>query len=116
MQSKELIKGTLKTIVLQLLAEKGRMYGYEITQVVKLRTSGQIQLTEGALYPTLYKLEAAGLVVSEKEYVGKRVRKYYHLTPSGIAASASKLEEFSSFIQAMHLIFYPKTGKHGYSN
>ena len=32
MVSKDLLKGTLKTIVLKLLEENGRMYGYEITQ------------------------------------------------------------------------------------
>jgi DNA-binding PadR family transcriptional regulator len=51
MYSQELLKGTLQIIVLSLLAEKDRMYGYEITQHVKERTEGKIQLTEGALYP-----------------------------------------------------------------
>ncbi|MFT6360366.1 MAG: DNA-binding PadR family transcriptional regulator, partial [Saprospiraceae bacterium] len=32
MYSKELLKGTLQTIILKLLSENGRMYGYEITQ------------------------------------------------------------------------------------
>ena len=48
MYSQELIKGTLKTIVLSLLSEHDRMYGYEITQHVKDKTAGEIQLTEGA--------------------------------------------------------------------
>ena len=46
MYSSELIKGTLKTIVLNLLKEQGRMYGYEITQRVKELTGGKIQITE----------------------------------------------------------------------
>jgi len=60
MYSSELIKGTLKTIILKLLSEEKRMYGYEITQKVKELTGGKIQLTEGALYPTLHALEAQG--------------------------------------------------------
>jgi DNA-binding PadR family transcriptional regulator len=44
MYSKELLKGTLSTILLTLLDEKGRMYGYEITQAVKERTDGKILL------------------------------------------------------------------------
>ena len=56
--SPELIKGTLKTIILKLLADNGRMYGYEITQRVRELTSERIQITEGALYPTLHALEA----------------------------------------------------------
>ncbi|MEQ8808995.1 MAG: helix-turn-helix transcriptional regulator, partial [Imperialibacter sp.] len=76
MYSKELLKGTLQTIVLKLLAENGRMYGYEITQKVKEQTEGKIQLTEGALYPALHKLEAEGLLVTETINIGKRIRKY----------------------------------------
>ena len=49
MYSKELLKGTLKTIILKLLSESDRMYGYQITQKVKEVTEGKINLTEGAL-------------------------------------------------------------------
>ena len=60
MYTSELIKGTLKTIVLNLLKEKGKMYGYEITQTVKTVTEGKMLITEGALYPTLHALEKSG--------------------------------------------------------
>lgn len=98
----ELVKGTLQTIVLSLLAERGRMYGYEITQHVKERTSGKIQLTEGALYPTLHKLEAEGLLITETENIGKRVRKYYKLTNNGTAQASERVKEFRSFSQTMN--------------
>ena len=62
----ELIKGTFKTIVLKLLADNKKMYGYEITQKVKELTLGKIQITEGTLYPTLLALESEGLVTTEK--------------------------------------------------
>ena len=91
MYSSELIKGTLKTIILNLLKERGRMYGYEITQTVKDMTAGKIQITEGALYPTLHALEADGLVTTESEFIGKRVRKYYTLSPSGKNKTKEKL-------------------------
>ena len=65
--SSELIKGTLKTIVLKLLSDNKKMYGYEITQRVKELTGDRIQLTEGALYPTLHSLEEEGLVTTELE-------------------------------------------------
>ena len=55
MYSKNLIKGTLQTIVLKQLEENGRMYGYEITQKVKEISDHKIEITEGALYPTLHK-------------------------------------------------------------
>ena len=42
MYSSELIKGTLKTIIMNLLKKQGKMYGYEITQHVKDKTAGEI--------------------------------------------------------------------------
>src|ERR1051326_4841070 len=93
MYSSELIKGTLKTIVLKLLSDHKKMYGYEITQRVKELTEDKIQITEGALYPTLHALEADGLVTTEVEYIGKRVRKYYSLSPAGKAAGREKLKK-----------------------
>jgi PadR family transcriptional regulator PadR len=107
--STELLKGTLKTIVLKLLADNKKMYGYEITQKVKEITGDKIQITEGALYPTLHGLEADKLVTTEIEYIGKRVRKYYSLSATGKARSKEKIAELSSFIQTMTLLLDLKT-------
>ena len=101
MYSTELIKGTLKTIILKLLADNKKMYGYEITQKVKELTLDKIQITEGALYPTLHALEADKLVTIEIEYIGRRVRKYYSLSPSGKATAKEKVKELASFIDTM---------------
>jgi len=108
MYSKELLKGTLKTIVLKLLSQQEKMYGYEITQHVKSATSGKVVLTEGALYPTLHKLEADGYVVTEKITYGGRVRKYYKLTESGNSAATQKVNEFEEFVASMKFIFNSK--------
>ena len=102
--SSELIKGTLKTIILKLLKENKRMYGYEITQTVKEMTNGKIQLTEGALYPSLHALEAEGILVTETEYIGKRVRKYYSLSPEGKTMTKEKLSEFADFMNTMRFL------------
>ena len=109
MYSNELLKGTLKTIILKLLSENDRMYGYEITQRVKELSGDEIQLTEGALYPMLHKLEAEGLLSTEKVSIGKRVRKYYTLTPQGSISNKAKLEEFGNFVKTMQMILNPKT-------
>nr|WP_217703315.1 PadR family transcriptional regulator [Flavobacterium agri] len=102
--SSELIKGTLKTIVLKQLEANGRMYGYEITQRVKELTFDKIQITEGALYPTLHALEADGLVVTETEYIGKRIRKYYSLSPKGKTKIEEKLSEMAEFMETMKFL------------
>lgn len=109
MYSKQLIKGTLQPIILKLLADNGRMYGYEITQRVKELTHGKIEITEGALYPTLHRLEADGVLTTEKEFIGKRVRKYYTLTKSGNSLVIEKVNEFNDFLSTMQLILNPKT-------
>jgi DNA-binding PadR family transcriptional regulator len=101
MYSSELIKGTLKTIVLKLLSENERMYGYELTQKVKDLTGGKIQLTEGALYPTLHALEDQGILTTEVVNVGNRLRKYYSITPSGRKIASEKVNEFTDFIATM---------------
>ncbi|MEM7550551.1 MAG: PadR family transcriptional regulator [Bacteroidota bacterium] len=109
MYSKELLKGTLKTIILSLLEENGRMYGYEITKKVKEQSAGEIQLTEGALYPTLHALEAAKLVTVEKESIGNRVRKYYRITEMGTTKSKERVDEFYEFVSTMKRILTPQT-------
>ena len=107
--SSELIKGTLKTIVLKLLQDNKKMYGYEITQRVKELTMDRIQLTEGALYPTLHALEAEGLLTTEIEYIGKRVRKYYSLSPSGKSKTKERVTELAEFMETMKYLLDIKT-------
>ena len=104
MYSSELIKGTLKTIVLNLLKDNDKMYGYEITQKVKKMTSDKIQITEGALYPTLHALEKHGDVTTEKVYIGKRVRKYYRLTNQGQKTVKERVNELSDFMNTMKFL------------
>lgn len=101
MHSPELLKGTLQTIILKLLKDRGRMYGYEITQRVRDLSDGRLLLTEGALYPTLHKLEAEGLLTTEVVSLGKRVRKYYTLTPAGRSTARERVEEFLDFFRTM---------------
>ncbi len=107
--SSELIKGTLKTIVLKLLSDNNRMYGYEITQKVKELTGDKIQITEGALYPTLHALESDGLLSVETEFIGKRVRKYYSLSTSGKQKSQEKISELADFMNTMKYLLDIKT-------
>jgi PadR family transcriptional regulator PadR len=101
MHSPELLKGTLQTIVLKVLKDHGKMYGYEITQTVKELSEGRILLTEGALYPTLHRLEDEGLLKTEVVNIGKRIRKYYILTAPGRVQAKDRVAEFLDFINTM---------------
>lgn len=108
MFKRDWIKGSLRTIILKLLSEKPRMYGYEITRMVERRSQNQLQITEGALYPALHKLEIQGLLISEKISIGKRMRKYYSLTPLGRSEANQNLEEYFSFVRTMITLLSPK--------
>ena len=108
MSNSKLYKGSLNTIILKLLSEQDKMYGYEITQKVKALTKGELNITEGALYPALHKLEADGLLDVEVAKVDNRLRKYYKLTESGTKASVNMLNELAEYIKTMQLLVKPK--------
>ena len=104
-----MLKGSLQTIILKLLQENEKMYGYEITQKVKEITNGEIKLTEGSMYPSLHKMEAEGMLSTSTELVDNRVRKYYSLTKEGQREVETKLQEAKSFIGNLELLLNLKT-------
>ncbi|MDO7172173.1 PadR family transcriptional regulator [Mariniflexile sp. AS56] len=108
MGNSNLYKGSLTTIILKLLNENDKMYGYEITQKVKELTKGELKITEGALYPSLHKLEADGLLDVEVMKVDNRLRKYYKLTPDGTKETAVKLADLETYIKTMQALVTPK--------
>ena len=112
MSKNHLYKGTLTSILLKLLAEEGRMYGYELSKRAKELTNGDLDITEGALYPALHKLEAQGLVDTEVEMVGKRSRKYYKLTETGGKEAKDRIAELKEYSQNLQLFLNPNLG-HG---
>jgi PadR family transcriptional regulator PadR len=110
MISTDLIKGSLKTIVLKLLKEEGPMHGYAITRKVEELTNGKIKLTYGALYPILHKLENERILVTASEIVNNRIRIYYALTPKGHSVVIEKIKELNEFIESLQQIVNTKPG------
>lgn len=109
MKKSSLYKGCLEPILLRLLKDNGRMYGYQMTQMVKEITKGELSITEGALYPLLHKLEEQGVVETETEMNGNRMRKYYSLTKAGKKQTSLAMEEMKAFMQSLEFIVNPKT-------
>jgi PadR family transcriptional regulator PadR len=107
MNKATLYKGCLEPVIMQLLKENGRMYGYEITQRVKELTKGELQITEGALYPLLHRLEADGWLEVEIEHMGNRVRKYYSLTKAGKKQATMAITELQTFMQTLQILINP---------
>jgi DNA-binding PadR family transcriptional regulator len=92
--SNQLYKGALSNLILKLLSENSKMYGYEITKKIKEQTNNELQLTEESHYTTLHKLESENVLDVEYEQVNGRTRKYYKLTESGKIIADNKLKLF----------------------
>ena len=108
MYPSQLLKGTYQTIILNLLSEQEKLYGYEISQLVKEASKGEVNLPEGSLYPILHKMTEEKLVTVEKVTIGRRIRRYYKLTTEGVAQSKFKVAEFNRFVHTMELLLQPK--------
>ena len=93
--ARELRRGSLELIVLHLL-EPGEAYGYEIVTKLTRETDGALEVTDGTLYPVLYRLERAGFVA-----VRGTPREYYQLTDVGRQELATLRNEWQAFADAM---------------
>jgi PadR family transcriptional regulator PadR len=81
--NKDLVAASSTPLVLAILAE-GDSYGYAILQRVRELSGGELEWTDGMLYPVLHRLERSGLVESRWEKAGlARKRKYYRVTKAG---------------------------------
>lgn len=108
MYSKELLKGTLSAIILKLLSQQDKMYGYEMSQRVKEMSGGKILLKDGSLYPALQKMSNDGLLSFKEEIVGGRVRKYYYITKKGLKEKNVYVEELKDFMATLGKIVFPE--------
>lgn len=98
MLSKDLVAASSKPMVLSILAD-GESYGYEIIQKVRALSGGQIEWSDGMLYPVLHRLERDGLISSVwKESPTGRKRKYYFLSSDGNKALKIERQQW----QAVH--------------
>ncbi len=78
-------KGSMEMLLLHVLHSKGDCYGYQLSQLIKDTSDGELNFPVGSLYPALYKLIDNKYITDYKKKVGKRlVRVYYHLEPSGL--------------------------------
>jgi PadR family transcriptional regulator PadR len=98
---RELKRGSLELIVLHLL-ERGEAYGYEIVTKLATETNGALGVTDGTLYPVLYRLERSEFVAVRWETPERGVpRKYYRLTNAGRDELARLKHEWTAFASAM---------------
>ena len=86
---RELKRGSAEVLLLALVDEQDR-HGYDIGRLIDQRSDGAITFHVASLYPTLYRLEANGLIDGRwVERPGQRRRRYYRLTAAGRRVLAS---------------------------
>jgi PadR family transcriptional regulator len=91
---KDLVAASAVPLILSLL-EEGESYGYTIIQRVRDLSGGEIEWTDGMLYPVLHRLEAQRLLRSRWDVSETgRKRKYYTLSVAGKRALAEQKEQW----------------------
>lgn len=81
--SRDLVAASSTPLVLAILAE-GDSYGYAILKRVRDLSGGELEWTDGMLYPVLHRLERSGLVEARWDQADSgRRRKYYRVTRAG---------------------------------
>lgn len=92
--NKDLVAASATPLVLAILSE-GESYGYAIIKRVAELSSGELQWTDGMLYPVLHRLERQRLVAGKwgASEVGRK-RRYYRITKEGIAHLAQQRQQW----------------------
>ena len=103
---RELSAGLTALVLLSVLAEADAdLYGYEIAKRLGSDTEASSPFKQGALYPVLRNMSAAGLLSSRvvPSYSGPP-RRYYRITPLGrevLAAWVGSWTETRNFVDAV---------------
>lgn len=91
---KDLVAASAMPLVLAILDE-GESYGYAILKRIDELSGGELEWTEGMLYPLLHRLDRLGYVESRWDSSqGGRRRKYYRITPEGRNALAEQRRQW----------------------
>ena len=101
---RELKRGTLELLLLDILSHEPT-YGYQLLSRLSKLSDDRFRIKEGTLYPVLYRLEDAGLVVPEWDKPARGVpRKIYRLTAAGQARLVELTDAWRSFSAVIETI------------
>lgn len=94
MISKELVAASTRPLVLSVLAQ-GESYGYAIIQEIRERSGGNLEWSEGMLYPVLHRMADEKLILASwKVGDNGRKRKYYRLSAAGTRAIEAERQQW----------------------
>jgi len=98
---RELKKGSAELLILSLVEDRPR-HGYEIGQLIELRSGGRLRFNVASLYPLLYRLEKRGWIRGRWiEKPGQRRRRCYRLTSAGKKVLAAQRDGWVEFVTAI---------------
>ena len=100
----DLIHGTLDLLILNTLSLEPQ-HGWAIAKRIQQVSNEVLQVSQGALYPALHRLEQQGWIRSEwKVTEGGRDAKIYTLTRAGRTQLQKELEQWERMSQAVSLV------------
>lgn len=88
----------LELLLLSVLSHQD-CYGYQLTSMIKKMTNNHIVIKDGTLYPILFKLLDQGCISTYDIPVGKKIRVYYHIEPSGLEKLEEMILEFNQTVE-----------------
>lgn len=98
---KDLVAASATPLVLAILAE-GESYGYSILKRVRELSGGDLEWTDGMLYPLLHRLLRLGYVTTEWRTPPEgRRRRYYAITDEGRAALAEQQRQWMTVTRTL---------------
>ena len=99
-----LVQGSLDIIVLKTLSWQP-MHGFGIARWIQQISDDGLQVEEGSLYPSLYRMENKGWVKAEWRVTeNNRRAKYYRLTAAGRRQLADQAANWETFVEVMSKI------------
>jgi PadR family transcriptional regulator PadR len=107
---KDLVAAAATPLVLAILAADGESYGYAILKRVRALSGGELEWTDGMLYPLLHRLDRLGHVTTEwRTSPEGRRRKYYMVTDDGRAALADQRRQWETITRTLNDV-WPGSG------
>jgi len=100
----DLIQGTLDLLILRTLSLEPK-HGWAIAKRIQQSSGDVLQVTQGALYPALHRLEHQGWIASEwRASESGREAKFYSLTEAGRVQLAKELADWERLSNAVGLV------------
>lgn len=99
--AKDLVAASAMPLVLAIL-EESESYGYAILKRIDELSGGEMEWTDGMLYPLLHRLDRLGYVEARWDSSeGARRRRYYRITPAGRAALSEQRRQWEVVARAL---------------